>query len=396
MAFRVAVERPSGWRRGSAAWICSGAQLRDRGVDGPLGADRHRHRAQQLGHVTGELLRQRRHGAEPEVDQPGLAAVVEHEVGQAQVPMGDPGPMQVGDQAPDPPEDLVAEPLGRHAVQRAPLDPRERQGQPVRVDLGNPEQPGGADAVVGRQRRHQRLLLDRLLQGRRDRLVAQTAEAQPAVETEQQVAAALLAAEDLDEDAASAGSGPEERPGAAGVDGGRVDLGDVDARPAQGRGDLLRVQRPHWAPQRQQRRRRGHEPAGERGQQVPRQLVAGQEHVDRGEGDDPDRQPPVGSRQQRPGDQVAGNGDGHVPRAQARRDVGRPRRWGLGQEAGGWRMPDEPVDQGQQGRGEHAGQEQEQATDQPQQVARAPRELVLPVAVAPAVGGRSRARPGVR
>jgi hypothetical protein len=59
--------------------------------------------------------------------------------------------------------------------------------------------------MARRQQRHQRLLLDRLLQGRRDRLIAQATEAQPAVEAEQQVAAVFLAAEDLDEDAVSAG-----------------------------------------------------------------------------------------------------------------------------------------------------------------------------------------------
>jgi hypothetical protein len=161
--------------------------------------------------------------------QAGQAAVVEEQVGQAQVAVGDPGPVQLGDQAPDPPEDPVVEPLDGHVVQRAALEAGERQGQPAGVDLGDAEQPGGADAVAGRQRRHQRLVLDRLLQGGRDRLVAETAEAQPAVETEQQVAAALLVAEDLDEDAASVGRGAEERPGPAGVDRRRVDPGDVDA-----------------------------------------------------------------------------------------------------------------------------------------------------------------------
>ena len=130
------------------------------------------------------------------------------------------------------------------------------------------------------------------------------------------------------------------------------------ARPAQGRGDLLRVQRPHRPPQRQQHRRRGEEPAGDRGHEVSRQGAAGQEHVERGQGDGPEHQPPVGDRQQRPGDQVDRHGDGHVPRAQARGDVGRPRRWRVGRQAGSRRMSDEPVDQGQQDRGDHAGQEQ--------------------------------------
>jgi hypothetical protein len=273
-----------------------GPELGDRGVHGPPGADRHRHRAQQLRHVTGELLGQRRHRPEPEVDQPGLAVVAGEQVGQAQVAVGDPGAVQVGDQAPDPAEDLVGEPLGRHPVQRAPADADERQGQPVGVDLGDGEQPGGADAIARRQRRHQRLLLDRLPQRRRDRLVAQAAEAQPAVEAEQQVAAALLAAEDLDEDAAAVGRGPEERPRPAGIHRGRMDLGDVDARPAQGGDDLVGVQRPHRPPQRQQHRRRGDEPAGDGGQEIPRQLAADQQHVRGGEGDHPDHQPPVGNR----------------------------------------------------------------------------------------------------
>jgi hypothetical protein len=118
-------------------------------------------------------------------------------------------------------------------------------------------------------------MLDRLLQGRRDHLVAQATEAQPAVEAEEQVAAALLAAEDLDEDAVSGGRGPEERPGAPGVDRGRVDLADIDARPAQGGGDLIGAKWPHRPPQGEQHRRGGEEPAGDRRDQVSGQRPAG-------------------------------------------------------------------------------------------------------------------------
>jgi hypothetical protein len=74
-----------------------------------------------------------------------------------------------------------------------------------------------------------------------------------------------------------------------------VDLVDIDARPAQGVGDLIGVKWPHRPAQGEQYRRGGEEPAGDRGDEVSWQVAAGQEHVERGEGDDPDHQPSVGT-----------------------------------------------------------------------------------------------------
>ena len=167
---------------------------------------------------------------------------------------------------------------------------------------------------------------------------------------EQQVAAALLAAEDLDEHAAAAVHGPDERPRPRASTGAGSTVTSTLVRrraAATCSGFSGRT-----TPQRQQHGRGGDEPAGDRGHQVPGQFAAGQEHVQRGQGDDPDHQPPVGSRQQRPGDHVDRHRHGHVPRAQAGREVGRPRRRRDGLQAGRRRLADQPVDPDQQGPGD--------------------------------------------
>ena len=57
--------------------------------DGPLGTDVQAGRGQQLGDVGGEQQIRRGHLAEAEVDQPHLAAVVEEDVRQPEVAVGD-------------------------------------------------------------------------------------------------------------------------------------------------------------------------------------------------------------------------------------------------------------------------------------------------------------------
>ena len=94
--------------------------------DGAVGADVDARRRQQLGHVGGEEQVRGGQLAEAEVDEPHLAVVVEEDVGEAEVAVGDAVPAQSASELPDrgrarrrsPPPGRLGRATGRRSPRR--------------------------------------------------------------------------------------------------------------------------------------------------------------------------------------------------------------------------------------------------------------------------------------
>ena len=111
--------------------------------DGALRADVQAGRGEQLGDVGGQQQIGGDHLAEPEVDEPHLTTVVEEDVRQPEVAMGEPVPPQLTDEAPDRGEHVIGHLARIDPVERLAVD--RLVGEDVSVRLGRrPRRAGPA------------------------------------------------------------------------------------------------------------------------------------------------------------------------------------------------------------------------------------------------------------
>jgi hypothetical protein len=263
-----------------------------------------------------------------------------------------PVPQQL-DLGPDGLEQVVVDPLRVDAVQRLAVDALVHQHERSRLGGGQRDEPGGAHAEVAGGQRHQRLVLDGPAQRPEALLVAEVARHDPAVEAEQQVGAALVHPQRLDEQAAAVAGVGEVRSGAAGVQAGLVDAGDGHAHVRQAVGDGRGPGPPGWRPQ---------DDHGQGPAQPARQQGAQRRQVDRRDQQPAEHHPehhhprPAPPGPAHPGRRRGGDtgGDGH-------------------EELGGGRVVDEEVEGigplGQRGRARRVRQPDQRGDHQPQRPA---------------------------
>jgi hypothetical protein len=128
--------------------------------DGAVGPDVRARGCDQFGDVGGQQEVGGRDLAEAEVDDPCLPGVVEEEVGEAEIAVGDPVPPELADEVPHCGEHRVGHVGGGDAVERPSGD--RLVGEHVAVGLGAGEgaQCRRAHAERCRAQRHERLVLD--------------------------------------------------------------------------------------------------------------------------------------------------------------------------------------------------------------------------------------------
>ena len=119
--------------------------------------------------------------------------------------------------------------VGVDAVERAALDRLVGEHEAVRLRGGEGDEPGREDPLVAGGQGDERLVLDRAPQRGERSLVAQLVTADLAVHPEQEVGAALVGSERLDEQRLAVRRGPEVRRRAAGVDAGLLQVGERHA-----------------------------------------------------------------------------------------------------------------------------------------------------------------------
>ncbi len=229
-----------------------------------LGPDDDARRGDQLGHIGGQQQVRCGDLAEPEVDHPHPAVVGAEQVGQAQVAVGDAVPTQEAHLLPDLTEHLVGDLLGGDAVERTAGHGVVGQHERVRVGLGHRPHPRRAHPEVAGHQGDERLVLDRSAQRRERPLVAAISPTQGAVHPEQQVGAALVGAERLDEVAAAVGGRAEVRRRPTCVHLRRVEGGERQPDDVETVADRRRRR----APRRRAEHHEGHragEPTGQRG-----------------------------------------------------------------------------------------------------------------------------------
>ena len=238
--------------------------------------------------------------------------------------MGDPGAVQPVHLGPQPPEKLVADPLGRELIERAAVHPFHGQQHGPVSRLDHPVDPGDTYAGAFRQRSDESLVLNRLDKRGRGPRVADVAEPGEPVRPVQQVGVTLIRADRLDEQMPPGLGDREERAGALRRDVGRGDGADRQAGGPQRRGDPVGSYPPVRHAEGDQHAGSRGQPDGEREDQLHRQHGAGQQsrRADRAQHDP--RRPPPRAAQPRRGRHRDSHHTGQQRRAGERR-AGEPR-----------------------------------------------------------------------
>ena len=155
-------------------------------------------RCQQFGEVDVHLPLGGGQLGEAEVGQPWPPVVPGHHVGRPQGPVGDPGAVQPVHVGPQPPEEVVADPLGGEPVERAPLYLYGQQ-RSAAAGLDHPVDAGDEDAGPFGHHRDEGLVLDRPDDRGGGPGVADVAQPGEPVRAVEQVGVPLIRAEGFDE-----------------------------------------------------------------------------------------------------------------------------------------------------------------------------------------------------
>ena len=134
-------------------------------------------------------------------------------------------------------ENLVGQFIGLDPVERSTFDGVVREHERVRLCRHQRPKARCSDTEVAGGEGQERFVLDGSAQRREGPLVAEVVALDPTVDPEQQVGAALVLAEHLDEELVPALGGGEVRRRAASVDAGGMDLGQWKADAGHAGGD---------------------------------------------------------------------------------------------------------------------------------------------------------------
>ena len=252
-----------------------GADDRGGGGHRPVRAGQDGQRGQEFGEVKVSLPLGGGQLGEAEVGQPGQHVAVDHHVGRSQGPVGDPGAVQPVYFSPQPPEEVIADLLRREVAERAAVHPVHDQQRGPAAGLDHLLDAGDADAGPLGHHRDEGLVLDGPDDRGRGPRVADVAQPGVPVGPVEQVGVTLICAEGLDEQPLPVIGDRHERPGALGLDVGRVDGGDLQpARAQRGRDPVGSDPPVGYAEGHQHAGADGH-PGGEREYQFGRQDGTG-------------------------------------------------------------------------------------------------------------------------
>ncbi len=177
---------------------------RQRRRDRPLRAHVGARRAHEFDHIVRQQEVGGGHLAEAEVDDPHLAVVGDEHVGEPQVAVRDAVASEVGDRRPDRCEHLIGDLLRVELVERLAVDGVVGGHERVRLGRRHGAQARRADLEVACGQGEQRFVFDRPSQRGERPLVAEVPPLQAPVDAEQEVGAAFVASEHLDEEPAAA------------------------------------------------------------------------------------------------------------------------------------------------------------------------------------------------
>jgi hypothetical protein len=148
------------------------------GGDGPIGADGHRRRGEQVGDVARHPRRGRTEPGVVHVDEPGLVGRVDQEVGRNKRTVSHPGGVHRGE-APPRRHDGLVDAGCPDGIERSPVDEALSDQHPPPADALHGDDVRRAHAGATRPEPDERFVLDGLAQRPDGLLVADGAEPDP-------------------------------------------------------------------------------------------------------------------------------------------------------------------------------------------------------------------------
>ena len=201
MAVRVAPLNMGSCRRSSALMIASGPTAASPAATARSAPTRVADEASSSARSVASKLVGRRELAEAEVDDPGCSIIRQEHVGQSQIAMRDAMGTQQSKLSPHVGQHAVGQLGGIEAIEGSTGDGLVGEHVAIRLRGGERDDTRGADAEVAGHQRDERLVLDGPAQRRERPLVAEIARLDAAVQPKEQIGAALVGTQRLDEQA---------------------------------------------------------------------------------------------------------------------------------------------------------------------------------------------------
>ena len=169
--------------------------------------------------------------AESEVDEPRMVVVVEEDVGEPEVAVGDVALAEVGDLLPELRQHVVGDRVVGNGVERRAVDRFVCEQHRRLVDRCDRQEVGRAHPEIGGTQRDECFVLDGTSERRERRFVADVAQTGAAVEAEEEIGVALVTAQDLHEHTVAVVERAEVRGRPACVDGGGLEIAEREPGP---------------------------------------------------------------------------------------------------------------------------------------------------------------------